>query len=585
MTDHVFFSWQSDTPGNVCRSFIETCLERAIGELRADADIALAERDVRVDRDTRDVPGSPPIMDIIFAKIDRAAVFLADFTYVADRIGGGKAPNPNVSIEHGYALRAMGYRRLIAVMNTAYGHPDDHELPFDLRYARWPILYSLAPDADGDARKATKDGLVRVLKDALGAIFGDEEVQASLRPPQPAEAHPHDVELLERVHRQLDLRLRQFLHQHNFGNAYPIAKLEPLHEMNEVWVGAAYEFNDEAVQAAFAEVRRAAEAFGDLILERIYAMKGNPKMGWPKTDRDAEIGIQPGTEKAIKAMNTLAGELSAAIDAFDRITRQRLRVASGLHATVAQADADRGAAEAVRRDAAQTALNELALDAHRGALPEIVTRPRVTVRLIPLAAVDGGRLGPKAVAEVQQRFPPAARLTVHVDNDARQWWSCAPQRRPAPNMNPETVWRMRLVRPGFLEYQATVGARIDDDPQILVDGRRLEALIIRNLERMAQIALALGLDGPGLVAFGLDGVEDVELTRPRAGGRRIRQPELVFGPAMLGDLAEPIAPALHEQLDMLWQSAGWREGSPSFDRGDWAGYADDPAYAPLLFEV
>jgi len=36
---------------------------------------------------------------------------------------------------------------------------------------------------------------------------------------------------------------------------------------------------------------------------------------------------------------------------------------------------------------------------------------------------------------------------------------------------------------------------------------------------------------------------------------------------------------------MLWQSAGWREGSPSFDRGDWAGYADDPAYAPLLFGV
>jgi hypothetical protein len=386
MNEYLFFSWQSDTPGKVCRSFIESCLERAIGELRADADVALAERDVRVDRDTRDVPGSPPIMDIIFAKIDRAAVFLADFTYVADRIGGGKAPNPNVSIEHGYALRAMGYRRLIAVMNTAYGHPDEHELPFDLRYARWPILYSLAPDADGDARKAAKDGLVRVLKDALAAIFGDEEVQASLRPPHPAEAHPHDVELLERVHRQLDLRLRQFLHQHNFGNAYPMAKLDPLHEMNETWVGAAYEFNDETVQASFVEVRRLADAFGHLVLERIYAMKGNPKMGWPKTDRDAEIGIQPRTEKAI---NALAGELSAAIDAFDRTARQRIRVATGLHKTVAQAEADRDSAEAARRDAAHAALNELAFDAHRGGLPEIVTRPRVTVRLIPLAAVDG----------------------------------------------------------------------------------------------------------------------------------------------------------------------------------------------------
>jgi hypothetical protein len=189
------------------------------------------------------------------------------------------------------------------------------------------------------------------------------------------------------------------------------------------------------------------------------------------------------------------------------------------------------------------------------------------------------------VAEVQQRFPPAADLKVHIDNDARQWWSCAPQRRAASNVLPETVWRMRLVRPGYLEYQATVGARIDDDPQILVDGPRLEGLIIRTLERMAQIALALGLEGPGLVAFGLDGMVDVELTQARAGGRRIREPELTFAPAMLGDLADPIAPALHEQFDMLWQSAGWREGSPSFDRGDWSGYTGDSAYAPLLFGV
>jgi hypothetical protein len=142
---------------------------------------------------------------------------------------------------------------------------------------------------------------------------------------------------------------------------------------------------------------------------------------------------------------------------------------------------------------------------------------------------------------------------------------------------------MRLVRPGYLEYQATIGARIDDDPEILVDGRRLEGLIVRNLERMAQVALALGLDGSALVAFGLDGVEDVELSQARAGGRRIRQPELIFAAATLAALTDPVAPAIHEQLDMLWQSAGWREGSPSFDGGDWAGYSDDKAYAPLIF--
>ena len=86
-----------------------------------------ADRDLSVDRDTRDVPGSPPIMETIFGKIDRAAVFVSDLTYVAERMAGGRTPNPNVCIEHGYALKALSWRRVIAVMNTAYGDPDEHD--------------------------------------------------------------------------------------------------------------------------------------------------------------------------------------------------------------------------------------------------------------------------------------------------------------------------------------------------------------------------------------------------------------------------------------------------------------------------
>lgn len=145
-------------------------------------------------------------------------------------------------------------------------------------------------------------------------------------------------------------------------------------------------------------------------------------------------------------------------------------------------------------------------------------------------------------------------------------------------MNPETAWRMRLVRPGHLEYQATIGARIDDDPEILVDGRRLEGLIVRALERMAGIAEGLGLVGPALVSVGLEGVEDVELTRARPGGRRVRQPEVILPTVMLPNLTSPLAQALHEQFDILWQTAGWPDGSPSFGGGAWAGYEDRQNY-------
>jgi hypothetical protein len=111
-----------------------------------------------------------------------------------------------------------------------------------------------------------------------------------------------------------------------------------------------------------------------------------------------------------------------------------------------------------------------------------------------------------------------------------------------------------------------------------VDGRWLESHIVRNLERMAAIALDLNLAGPALVSVSLDGTEDVELTRARSGTRPFRRPEIILPSARIGDLSEPIAESLHEQLDILWQAGGWGDGSPSFAVGTWAGYTDKQNY-------
>jgi hypothetical protein len=573
MTHHIFFSWQSDTPNAVGRSMIEACLERAIGLLQADAEVDLADRELAMDKDTLHVPGSPAIAETIYGKIDRAAVFLSDLTYVAVRPNGGGIPNPNVLIEHGWALKSLSSRRVISVMNTALGDPDEHELPFDLRHVRRPILYACAPDAKQEDRKKARDELTKHLVAALKAIFNDDVVRAGLRAPAPHTPHPRDVELLERVHRQLPLALRQFLHQHNFGSPFRLAQLDPIHEMNETWVGAAYEFHDPEVQGTFRDLRRVAGEFGGLVLERIYAMDRNPKMGWPKTDQDVAQGIQPGTQQAIKAMNAKAVEFCATIDAFDRIARDRIPVASGIHS-----DRDDAAEPNKQAQAAINALQELAHDMHRGALPEIVTQPRLTLRLVPFEATEGRRLDPRRVGELQQQFPPSPHERVKADSDGRQWWSCAVPRRRGDGLNPETSWRMRLVRPGYLEYQVTIGQRIDDDPQIMVDGRRLEAFIVRNLERMAAIANDLDLAGPALVSISLDGVEDVELSAARPGGRRVRKPEVILPVAKLAEMNGELAAELQEQLDILWQTAGWIDGSPSFTSKTWAGYSDKHNY-------
>ncbi|MGJ4898644.1 hypothetical protein ACQR2B_28035 [Bradyrhizobium oligotrophicum] len=574
MTHHIFFSWQSDTPNAVGRSMIEACLERAIGLLQADAEIDLADRELAMDKDTLHVPGSPAIAETIYGKIDRAAVFLSDLTYVAVRPHGGGLPNPNVLIEHGWALKSLSSRRVISVMNTALGDPEQHELPFDLRHVRRPILYACTPGAKPEDRKKARDELTKHLVAALKAIFNDDVVRKGLRPPAPQVPHPRDVELLERVHRQLPLSLRQFLHQHNFGSPFRLAQLDPIHEMNETWVGAAYEFHDPEVQRTFDDLRRLAGEFGGLVLERIYAMDRNPAMGWPKTDQDVAKEIQPGTGQAIKAMNAEAAMFCAAIDAFDRIARDRIPVASGIHS-----DRDDAAEPNKQAQEATNALQELAFDMHRGALPEIVSQPRLTLRLVPFEATEGRRLDPRRVSELQLRFPPSPHERVKVDSDGRQWWSCAVPRRRGDGLNPETSWRMRLVRPGYIEYQVTIGQRIDDDPQIVVDGRRPEALIVRNLERMAAIANDLDVAGPALVSISLDGVEDVELSAARPGGRRVRQPEVILPLAKLAEMNGELAPKIREQLDILWQTAGWIDGSPSFTVEAWAGYSDKQNYS------
>ncbi len=66
---------------------------------------------LHLDHDRKGVPGSPDLMQEIFAKIDDAAVVVADVTPVSTIPARGdeqkekRNMNPNVAIELGYALK------------------------------------------------------------------------------------------------------------------------------------------------------------------------------------------------------------------------------------------------------------------------------------------------------------------------------------------------------------------------------------------------------------------------------------------------------------------------------------------------
>lgn len=190
MAHKFFLSWQVDTPTSEGRNFIENCLSKALLQVARDAEIEEAVRDegLAVDSDTKDVSGMPPIMDIIFGKIDVAAAFVADLTFVGRRLDGKRLmPNPNVIIEYGWAMKSLTYNRVIGVMNTAYGDPATEPLPFDLGHLRRPICYNLAANADEATRKIEREKLVSQFKKAAQAVLKSKEFLKTLPlPPQPA---------------------------------------------------------------------------------------------------------------------------------------------------------------------------------------------------------------------------------------------------------------------------------------------------------------------------------------------------------------------------------------------------------------
>lgn len=164
----VFYSWQNDLPKPTNRYFLQAAIKRAVQRIAAGGNV---ERALRMDEATTGVPGAPDIAATIFSKIDNAAALIADVSLVntgavaTDGASLRPTPNPNVLVEVGYALKAMGAERLILVVNTAYGPVE--QLPFDLRPRR-VVPYHLPPGAN---KASAREKLVRQLVEALTTIL------------------------------------------------------------------------------------------------------------------------------------------------------------------------------------------------------------------------------------------------------------------------------------------------------------------------------------------------------------------------------------------------------------------------------
>jgi hypothetical protein len=185
MTQTIFYSWQSDTPSETNRNLIEEALERAIHLAFADLNVEEAQRDSQftVDRDTKDVPGIPEIVNTIFDKIEKCAIFVPDLTFISKSKKGRLVSNPNVLIEYGWALSKVGRPRIIPVMNNSFGEMHGEALPFDMRHLRRPISYSLAPDATPEEKTNAQSQLAEALAIEIRNVVASGTLRGSPKGP------------------------------------------------------------------------------------------------------------------------------------------------------------------------------------------------------------------------------------------------------------------------------------------------------------------------------------------------------------------------------------------------------------------
>jgi hypothetical protein len=171
----VFWSWQADRPQRVCRNLIKEALELAIPRAAQQLELDESERP-EIDHDTKGVAGWVEIANTILKKIEAAAVFVGDVTYVAQTSQGKNVPNPNVLVELGYAINLLK-ERIVLVQNARWGgKPDD--LPFDLRHRRAPITYNLDPKATPEEYENVKEALAAELSRVLAALLGSHLEEA-----------------------------------------------------------------------------------------------------------------------------------------------------------------------------------------------------------------------------------------------------------------------------------------------------------------------------------------------------------------------------------------------------------------------
>lgn len=175
----VFFSWESDIKD--AHASLKGLLEEAAAKIEKDIHVK-----VSIDEATRDVAGSPDIVQCVTKKIDDCDVFVADISPVChiERAGINPSefklcPNPNVMFELGYAVSKLGWNKVVLLSVKEGGKSKN--MPFDINHNRTDI-FSIKKNKDlTDHLLLPITEIIRQQKDCYPIFYDTSRLEQNIK--------------------------------------------------------------------------------------------------------------------------------------------------------------------------------------------------------------------------------------------------------------------------------------------------------------------------------------------------------------------------------------------------------------------
>lgn len=170
----VFYSWQSDLASKYNRNLIETVIKDALKSIKkSNQEVS----EINLVSDSRDEIGTPDLPSSIFEKIEKSDLFIADISIINSGSNFRLTPNPNVLIELGYAVKCLGWSKVICVYNEAI--EDVEKLPFDIR-SRKPLLYNTHNELS-EEKKRLKNLVEKSINEIIKRCYSDKKEYLTIK--------------------------------------------------------------------------------------------------------------------------------------------------------------------------------------------------------------------------------------------------------------------------------------------------------------------------------------------------------------------------------------------------------------------